>query len=177
MLFLYVRFGFLQFSCSSYFLFSLHQGDNGRIEYTITSGDDNSDFEIFSNGTIRTQRTLDRETKSSYNLIVTARDCAKEFPMMYDDHNEHDNEVIAANDARLNQYQSMPYSLQRQRRQYLQYQQQLQLQQLQQQQQLQYGDAVQGSQQRLSATVQVRFDEIFCFLHFPLKILFYKTLF
>ncbi|TMW50753.1 hypothetical protein DOY81_004167, partial [Sarcophaga bullata] len=69
----------------------IDSGDNGRIEYTITSGDDNNDFEIFSNGTIRTQRTLDRETKSSYNLIVTASDCAKEFPMMYDDHNDYDD--------------------------------------------------------------------------------------
>uniref|UniRef100_A0A1B0FR78 Cadherin domain-containing protein n=1 Tax=Glossina morsitans morsitans TaxID=37546 RepID=A0A1B0FR78_GLOMM len=38
--------------------------DNGRIEYTITSGDDNNDFEIFSNGTIRTRHLLDRETKN-----------------------------------------------------------------------------------------------------------------
>lgn len=53
-------------------------GDNGRIEYSITSGDDHNDFEIASNGTIRTKRLVDRETKSSYNLIVTARDCAKE---------------------------------------------------------------------------------------------------
>uniref|UniRef100_A0A182JNV9 Cadherin domain-containing protein n=1 Tax=Anopheles christyi TaxID=43041 RepID=A0A182JNV9_9DIPT len=30
-----------------------------------------------NNGTIRTRRSLDRETKSSYNLVVTARDCAK----------------------------------------------------------------------------------------------------
>uniref|UniRef100_A0A1B0BTW1 Cadherin domain-containing protein n=1 Tax=Glossina palpalis gambiensis TaxID=67801 RepID=A0A1B0BTW1_9MUSC len=49
----------------------IDSGDNGRIEYTITSGDDNNDFEIFSNGTIRTRHLLDRETKSSYNLIVS----------------------------------------------------------------------------------------------------------
>lgn len=100
---------------------------------------------------------MDRETKSSYNLIVTARDCAKEFPMMYDDHNENDDDVTAtfdSNDVRVNQYKSMPYNLQRQRRQYLQYQQQLQLQQLQQQQQ-QFGGVVQEPQQRLSSTVQV----------------------
>ncbi|XP_046802630.1 cadherin-related tumor suppressor isoform X1 [Lucilia cuprina] len=136
----------------------IDSGDNGRIEYTITSGDDNNDFEIFSNGTIRTQRTLDRETKSSYNLIVTARDCAKEFPMMYDEHNDHDgidDDDDDNNEVRVNQYPSMPYNLQRQRRQYLQYQQQLQLQQLQHQQQQQYGGVVQEPQQRLSATVQV----------------------
>lgn len=53
-------------------------GINGRIEYSITSGDDNEDFQILSNGTIRTRRALDRESKSSYSLIVSARDCAKE---------------------------------------------------------------------------------------------------
>ena len=61
------------------FSLSFHSfpGDNGRIEYSITSGDDD-DFEIVSNGTIYTKRLLDRETKSTYNLIVTARDCAKD---------------------------------------------------------------------------------------------------
>lgn len=58
------------------FFFSF-TGDNGRIEYSITAGDDD-DFEIVSNGTIYTKRTLDRETKSTYNLVVTARDCAKD---------------------------------------------------------------------------------------------------
>lgn len=162
-------------------LFFLIPGDNGRIEYTITSGDDNNDFEIFSNGTIRTKRMLDRETKSSYNLIVTARDCAKEFPMMYDDdggggadddHYENGNgdDHIAADadydgapahygaKRRLphqQQHPSMPYNLPRQRRQYLLYQQQQQQQQqlLQHQQQI----AGLGSEplQRLSSTVQV----------------------
>lgn len=110
---------------------------------------------------------LDRETKSSYNLIVTARDCAKEFPMMYDDHNDNDYDDdddvtgIDNNDIRVNnQYPSMPYNLQRQRRQYLQYQQQLQLQQLHLQQQQQYGGVVQEPQQRLSSTVQVRAKNI-----------------
>ncbi|XP_037925112.1 cadherin-related tumor suppressor [Hermetia illucens] len=56
----------------------IDSGDNGRIEYSITSGDDNDDFEIATNGTIRTKRELDRETKNSYNLVVTAKDCAKE---------------------------------------------------------------------------------------------------
>uniref|UniRef100_A0A182PJ69 Cadherin-related tumor suppressor n=1 Tax=Anopheles epiroticus TaxID=199890 RepID=A0A182PJ69_9DIPT len=51
---------------------------NGRIEYSITAGDDNEDFQIMNNGSIRTRRSLDRETKSSYSLVVTARDCAKE---------------------------------------------------------------------------------------------------
>uniref|UniRef100_A0A1I8PJD7 Cadherin-related tumor suppressor n=1 Tax=Stomoxys calcitrans TaxID=35570 RepID=A0A1I8PJD7_STOCA len=148
----------------------IDSGDNGRIEYTITSGDDNNDFEIFSNGTIRTKRMLDRETKSSYNLIVTARDCAKEFPMMYDDQFTNDDDDDASNDdydgetphyQRLRQqshqhtqqqHPSLPYNLPRQRRQYLQYQQQQQ-QLLQNQQHL----TGLGSepQQRLSSTVQV----------------------
>lgn len=37
-----------------------------------------NDFEIDSNGTISTRRTLDREHHSSYVLTVTARDCADE---------------------------------------------------------------------------------------------------
>lgn len=53
-------------------------GLNGRIEYSITGGDENDDFEIGQNGTIRTKRMLDRETIPSYNLIVTARDMAQE---------------------------------------------------------------------------------------------------
>ncbi|KAG5675437.1 hypothetical protein PVAND_005341 [Polypedilum vanderplanki] len=55
----------------------IDSGDNGRIEYSITAGNDD-DFEIVSNGTIYTKRMLDRETKSTYNLVVTARDCAKD---------------------------------------------------------------------------------------------------
>lgn len=58
------------------FLF-VFSGDNGRILYSITAGDDD-EFEIFPNGTIYTKRLLDRETKGTYNLVVTARDCAKD---------------------------------------------------------------------------------------------------
>lgn len=57
--------------------FLLFTGDNGRIEYSITAGDDD-DFEIVPNGTIYTKRMLDRETKSTYNLVVTARDSPKD---------------------------------------------------------------------------------------------------
>lgn len=53
-------------------------GNNGRIEYSITAGDDNNDFLMLQNGTIRTQRILDRETIPMYNLVVTARDSAKD---------------------------------------------------------------------------------------------------
>ncbi|XP_035916489.1 cadherin-related tumor suppressor [Anopheles stephensi] len=56
----------------------IDSGSNGRIEYSITAGDDNDDFQIMGNGTIRTRRSLDRESKGSYSLVVTARDCANE---------------------------------------------------------------------------------------------------
>jgi hypothetical protein len=52
-------------------------GDNGRIVYSIGSGDDDNDFSIAQNGTIYTTRLLDRETKSLYNLVVMATDQAK----------------------------------------------------------------------------------------------------
>lgn len=51
-------------------------GDNGKIAYAITSGDEKGDFNIASNGTIATKRSLDRETQSIYNLVVTATDQA-----------------------------------------------------------------------------------------------------
>jgi protocadherin Fat 4 len=52
-------------------------GDNGRILYSIGSGDDDGDFSIAQNGTIYTTRPLDRETKSLYNLVVVATDQAR----------------------------------------------------------------------------------------------------
>jgi hypothetical protein len=52
-------------------------GDNGRILYSIGSGDEDGDFSIAQNGTIYTTRLLDRETKSLYNLVVVATDQAK----------------------------------------------------------------------------------------------------
>lgn len=51
-------------------------GDNGRISYSITSGDEKGDFEIADNGTILTKRQLDREAQGLYNLVVTATDQA-----------------------------------------------------------------------------------------------------
>lgn len=53
-------------------------GDNGKIVYSISSGDDECDFAIAQNGTIYTTRLLDRETKSLYNLVVMATDQAKD---------------------------------------------------------------------------------------------------
>ena len=62
----------------SQLIFRLFSGQNGRIEYSISGGDAENDFEIIQNGTIRTRHGLDRETIGTYNLVVTARDCAEE---------------------------------------------------------------------------------------------------
>ncbi|XP_030380643.1 cadherin-related tumor suppressor [Scaptodrosophila lebanonensis] len=56
----------------------IDSGNNGLIEYSITDGDESNDFEIMSNGTIRTRRKIDRERRSSYTLTITARDCAND---------------------------------------------------------------------------------------------------
>lgn len=54
----------------------LFAGENGKIAYSITSGDERGNFQIASNGTIMTTRVLDRETHGLYNLVVTATDQA-----------------------------------------------------------------------------------------------------
>lgn len=51
-------------------------GENGKIAYSITSGDEKGDFQISSNGTISTKRFLDREVQGLYNLVITATDQA-----------------------------------------------------------------------------------------------------
>lgn len=59
-------------------LFVCLTGENGRLEYSISSGDEEEVFDIgVDNGTIITRRQLDRETKSLYNLVVVATDQAK----------------------------------------------------------------------------------------------------
>lgn len=65
-------------NCYEHFFFFSFAGDNGRIQYSITAGDDDH-FEIAPNGTIFTRQMLDRETKGTYNLVVMARDCTKDF--------------------------------------------------------------------------------------------------
>lgn len=52
----------------------LDSGNNGKVRYSIVSGDDNGDFQIAPNGTIMVKRALDRETKSIYNLVIEAAD-------------------------------------------------------------------------------------------------------
>nr|CAG4640600.1 EOG090X0007 [Eulimnadia texana] len=52
-------------------------GENGRVVYSISGGNDENQFDISQNGTIYTTKALDRETKSLYNLVVMATDQAK----------------------------------------------------------------------------------------------------
>lgn len=54
-----------------------HQGDNGKLVYSIIGGNENEQFRITQNGTIMTAKPLDRETQSLYNLIIMATDQAK----------------------------------------------------------------------------------------------------
>ncbi|XP_064481963.1 cadherin-related tumor suppressor-like [Ornithodoros turicata] len=54
----------------------LDSGDNGRIIYKIVEGDADQQFAISANGTIFTTKSLDRETKSFYSLVVSATDQA-----------------------------------------------------------------------------------------------------
>lgn len=51
-------------------------GLNGKLEYTISGGDEKDQFAISSNGTISTKAPLDREDQSFYNLVVRASDMA-----------------------------------------------------------------------------------------------------
>ncbi|KAG5330656.1 FAT protein, partial [Acromyrmex charruanus] len=45
-------------------------GDNGRVVYTVASGDEDGDFGMAHNGTLFTRRALDRERKQIYNLVT-----------------------------------------------------------------------------------------------------------
>ena len=58
-------------------LFCAFAGDNGRLVYSISGGNENEQFQISQNGTIFTAKPLDRETQSLYNLVVMATDQAK----------------------------------------------------------------------------------------------------
>lgn len=46
---------------------------NGDIAYSILEGDDEEQFKISNEGIISTRASLDREIKSSYNLVVLAQ--------------------------------------------------------------------------------------------------------
>ena len=45
--------------------------------YSISGGNENEQFRISQNGTIFTDKPLDREMQSLYNLVVMATDQAK----------------------------------------------------------------------------------------------------
>uniref|UniRef100_A0A8C9R1A2 Protocadherin Fat 4 n=1 Tax=Scleropages formosus TaxID=113540 RepID=A0A8C9R1A2_SCLFO len=51
-------------------------GPNAQMAYSITSGDSLGQFTINSDGVLKTKQTLDRETQSFYNLLVTVNDLA-----------------------------------------------------------------------------------------------------
>lgn len=64
--------------CFGFNTFTTVSGENGRVEYNIIAGDEDSAFEVdIDNGTLRTRRPLDREAKPVYNLVVMATDQAK----------------------------------------------------------------------------------------------------
>ncbi|KAK9886911.1 hypothetical protein WA026_019169 [Henosepilachna vigintioctopunctata] len=56
----------------------LDSGNNGRVIYSITSGDDKGHFKILPNGDILVNKALDREEQAQYNLMVTAIDQAED---------------------------------------------------------------------------------------------------
>lgn len=54
----------------------LDDGVNGRVRYTIISGDDNHDLTISEdNGLLRIAKNLNFERKAQYSLTIQAEDC------------------------------------------------------------------------------------------------------
>ncbi|KAL4641609.1 protocadherin Fat 4 [Arapaima gigas] len=51
-------------------------GPNAQMAYNIASGDSLGQFTIDNDGVLKTKQTLDRETQSFYNLVVTVNDLA-----------------------------------------------------------------------------------------------------
>ena len=53
------------------------QGENGKVRYTIVSGDKRGDFSIDENtGVLRVNKQLDYERQNTYELTVQAEDSA-----------------------------------------------------------------------------------------------------
>ncbi|KAH8041489.1 hypothetical protein HPB51_016934 [Rhipicephalus microplus] len=50
------------------------QGDNGRVSYEISEGNDEGRFGVFPDGTVYVKKALDREWRDLYALTVVARD-------------------------------------------------------------------------------------------------------
>lgn len=54
----------------------LDDGINGRVRYTIISGDNNHDLTISEdNGLLRIAKNLNYERKAQYSLTIQAEDC------------------------------------------------------------------------------------------------------
>ncbi|MCJ8739590.1 hypothetical protein PDJAM_G00048940 [Pangasius djambal] len=51
-------------------------GMNAQLAYSIASGDPQAQFTITNSGVLQTQKPLDRETQSFYNLVITVNDLA-----------------------------------------------------------------------------------------------------
>lgn len=57
----------------------IDEGANGRVRFSIASGDNNRDFSISEDsGVVRVAKNLNYERKSRYVLTVRAEDCASD---------------------------------------------------------------------------------------------------
>lgn len=57
----------------------IDEGANGRVRFSIASGDNNRDFSISEDsGVVRVAKNLNYERKSRYALTVRAEDCASD---------------------------------------------------------------------------------------------------
>lgn len=57
----------------------IDEGSNGRVRFSIASGDNNRDFSISEDtGVVRVAKNLNYERKSRYVLTVRAEDCASD---------------------------------------------------------------------------------------------------
>lgn len=57
----------------------IDEGGNGRVRYSIISGDDNKDFSISEDtGIVRVAKNLNYERKARYILTVKAEDCSED---------------------------------------------------------------------------------------------------
>lgn len=52
-------------------------GMNGQTSYSLSVGNDGGSFSLTSNGQLRLEKTLDREVRDRYELIVIAIDSGK----------------------------------------------------------------------------------------------------
>lgn len=73
----------------------IDEGSNGRVRYSISSGDNNRDFSISEDsGVVRVAKNLNYERKSRYILTVRAEDCASDIE------NNNNNNVIGNSEIR-----------------------------------------------------------------------------